>query len=94
MCDANKQSFHEGVQVLTVLVTQWSPERLQVLLEETVRLHGHYVCFHLLWDNFVVELFVACNLGVYGEHSLDVAKLVLGEDVVGLTDHDIDLNKR
>ena len=49
---------------------------------------------HLLRHHLVVKLLVAADLAVNAEHLLDVDDLVLAEDVLRMSGHDIDLHKR
>lgn len=61
---ASVESFHEAGQVLAMFIREPSPNGIDILHKECIRLHGKDVSLHLLRDYLVLELLVSTNLAV------------------------------
>lgn len=77
-----------------MLLCDSSPNSVDVLSKEGIDLDGNDVILKLLRDHLVVELLVAADLAENAEDLLNVDDLVLAEDVLRMSSHDVDLIKR
>ena len=76
-----------------MLLSESSPDSIDILSEEGISLHRKDMRLHLLRDNLVLEFLVAADLAVDAQHFLDVGYFVVAVDELRTGGHDVDLDR-